>query len=67
VAAAAPTLNSTELLTELESVLGAYVALPAAARRAVLTTVASFIAETGITSDERSLALALVALARATN
>ena len=67
VTAAAPSVRSTELGIELENVLGTYVALPVAARRAVVATVASFIAETGITRDERALALALVALARATN
>jgi hypothetical protein len=66
VTAAAPT-SSTELRTELQSLLGAFVALPADARRAVVSTVASFIADAGVSSDERALALALVALARATN
>jgi hypothetical protein len=61
--AAAATVTSEEL----EHVLSAYVALPAGARRAVVSTVASFVDETTITAEERDLALALMALARVVN
>ena len=61
--AAAATVTSEEL----EHVLAAYVALPTAAQRAVVSTVASFVDESSITAEERHLALALMALARAVN
>lgn len=58
------TAAATVTSDELEHVLAAYVALPDAARRAVVSTVASFVDESGVTPEERDLALALMALAR---
>ena len=52
------------LLEELEGVLGTFVALPPPAREAVVAAVASLVAETETTDDEREAAIALLALAR---
>jgi hypothetical protein len=61
----AVTAAATVTSAELEHVLTAYAELPAGARRAVLSTVSSFVDDSGITPEERDLALALMALARA--
>jgi hypothetical protein len=53
------------LLQELEGVLGSFAALPSAARDAVVASVATLVAESGTSDEEREAAIALLALAKA--